>query len=490
MRAISSAGSHRHIFRGSMHASGTRTREASRRVVEATLRVVLVAVVFSLAAGTPGRREMGDEGKQDGQGEGEEGVEAWVVLRVLRPLVQRLMRAKVIAAFHLERAASQGGAGSSRFSHQQQCIHGCVLADRSSRSVVRRKLEARTTGARVYSRVLAVMREEWDLGGEQGGEGGVVRQAGSACWAVDRHKPRYSGAPLLPPNPAYPTFVPASHTMPVGPSSPLDHAISPSIPALAVGWPHARSLCGHCALRLSSNNALQGWAVAATVAGVPPPPPRVPQQLLRVRGGREGTGGGDHGEEKWGREGTAVADGRAGGTRHGQRGREVGEAGSGVGEVRSGRLGGSMGESSCGNTGGAEVGACEGVGRGRGVWGTLGQNMGGSMSGSFIDTNMSGGGGIAGAGRQGHPGMEGVRRPQAGTGSIGSTRSTGSIGRRSASMDVSRRCWQSMPFSLTDASSSLGFPQHRQHGSAAVPTMVAAVAWWAAVWSAVTASAW
>ncbi|CAI5956646.1 unnamed protein product [Closterium sp. NIES-65] len=161
----------------------------------------------------------------------------------------------------------------------------------------------------------------------------------------------------------------------------------------------------------------------------------------------------------------------------------------GVGEVRSGRLGGSMGESSCGNTGGAEVGACEGVGRGRGVWGTLGQNMGGSMSGSFIDTNMSGGGGIAGPGRQGHPGMEGVRRPQAGTGSIGSTRSTGSIGRRSASMDVSRRCWQSMPFSLTDASSSLGFPQHRQHGSAAVPTMVAAVAWWAAVWSAVTASA-
>ncbi|CAI5971081.1 unnamed protein product [Closterium sp. NIES-64] len=117
-------------------------------------------------------------------------------------------------------------------------------------------------------------------------------------------------------------------------------------------------------------------------------------------------------------------------------------------------------------------------------------NMGGSMSGSFIDTNMSGGGGIAGPGRQGHPGMEGVRRPQAGTGSIGSTRSTGSIGRRSASMDVSRRCWQSMPFSLTDASSSLGFPQHRQHGSAAVPTMVAAVAWWAAVWSAVTASAW
>ncbi|CAI5993450.1 unnamed protein product [Closterium sp. NIES-65] len=484
-----------------MHASGTRTREASRRVVEATLRVVLVAVVFSLAAGTPGRREMGDEGKQDGQGEGEEGVEAWVVPRVLRPLVQRLMRAKVIAAFHLERAASQGGAGSSRFSHQQQCIHGRVLADRSSRSVVRRKLEARTTGARVYSRVLAVMREEWDLGGEQGGEGGVVRQAGSACWAVDRHKPRYSGAPLLPPNPAYPTFVPASHTMPVGPSSPLDHAISPSIPALAVGWPHARSLCGHCALRLSSNNALQGWAVAATVAGVRRRCSLLPRPASRNNFSEQGEG-------ERAREVATTAK-RSGGERArrwlmdelgalGVDSREEKWGRRGVGWVRSVLPSSARlalppllllsTNSSAERPQRDDLGAAWA----RAVVETQAEQ-------SFIDTNMSGGGGIAGAGRQGHPGMEGVRRPQAGTGSIGSTRSTGSIGstrstgsigRRSASMDVSRRCWQSMPFSLTDASSSLGFPQHRQHGSAAVPTMVAAVAWWAAVWSAVTASAW
>ncbi|CAI5988392.1 unnamed protein product [Closterium sp. NIES-65] len=480
-----------------MHASGTRTRETSRRVVEATLRVVLVAVVFSLAAGTPGRREMGDEGKQDGQGEGEEGVEAWVVPRVLRSLVQRVMRAKVIAAFHLERAASQGGAGSSRFSHQQQCIHGRVLADRSSRSVVRGKLEARTTGARVYSRVLAVMREEWDLGGEQGGEGGVVRQAGSACWAVDRHKPQYSGAPLLPPNPAYPTFVPASHTMPVGPSSPLDHAISPSIPALAVGWPHARSLCGHCALRLSSNNALQGWAVAATVAGVRRRCSLLPRPASRNNFSEQGEG--DRARE------VATTAKRSGGERARQwLMDELGALGVDSGEEKWGRRGVGAGEvrsaphpspssarlalppllllstnSSAERPQRDDLGAAWA----RAVVETQAEQ-------SFIDTNMSGGGGIAGAGRQGHPGMEGVRRPQAGTGSIGSTRSTGSIGRRSASMDVSRRCWQLMPFSLTDASSSLGFPQHRQHGSAAVPTMVAAVAWWATVWSAVTASAW
>ncbi|CAI5987787.1 unnamed protein product [Closterium sp. NIES-64] len=82
---------------------------------------------------------------------------------------------------------------------------------------------------------------------------------------------------------------------------------------------------------------------------------------------------------------------------------------------------------------GAQVGAWEGVG-GKG-------GFGGPWTGS---------------------GMEGVRRPATGS---GSTRSTGSIGGRSASMDMAHCCWQLMPFPLTDASSSLGFPQHWHHGS-------------------------
>ncbi|CAI6006592.1 unnamed protein product [Closterium sp. NIES-64] len=445
MRAISSAGSHRHIFRGSMHASGTRTRETSRRVVEATLRVVLVAVVFSLAAGTPGRREMGDEGKQDGQGEGEEGVEAWVVPRVLRPLVQRLMRAKVIAAFHLERAASQGGAGTQ-----------ATVFRRPSPPPQPRLPHLRT------------------------------RQPHHACRALLAPGPRHLPPPSLLSQSGGPMPAPYVVTAP---------SASPQTTRYRAGqWQQQwqRRRCSLLPRPASRNNfSEQGEGERAR---------EVATTAKRSGGERArrwlmdelGALGVDSREEKWGRREVGWPSLRQ------LRLRAVGRQAAGAverqGELRAGRAPHPSPSSArlalpplllLSTNSSAERPQRDDLGAAwaRAVVETQAEQ-------SFIDTNMSGGGGIAGAGRQGHPGMEGVRRPQAGTGSIGSTRSTGSIGRRSASMDVSRRCWQSMPFSLTDASSSLGFPQHRQHGSAAVPTMVAAVAWWAAVWSAVTASAW
>ncbi|CAI7861857.1 unnamed protein product [Closterium sp. NIES-53] len=104
--------------------------DVARQQATSQVVLVLVAVVPSSAAGISGEGDRGEEGKQGGEREGEEGVEAWVVQRVLRPLVQRATRAKVLAAFHVERAASQGGAGSSRLPHQQQRVQGVCAAAR------------------------------------------------------------------------------------------------------------------------------------------------------------------------------------------------------------------------------------------------------------------------------------------------------------------------------------------------------------------------
>ncbi|CAI5533841.1 unnamed protein product [Closterium sp. Naga37s-1] len=104
--------------------------DVARQQATSQVVLVLVAVVPSSAARIPGEGDRGEEGKQGGEREGEEGFEAWVVQRVLRPLVQRATRAKVLAAFHVERAASQGGASSSRLPHQQQRVHGVCAAAR------------------------------------------------------------------------------------------------------------------------------------------------------------------------------------------------------------------------------------------------------------------------------------------------------------------------------------------------------------------------
>ncbi|CAI5474745.1 unnamed protein product [Closterium sp. Yama58-4] len=104
--------------------------DVARQQATSQVVLVLVAVVPSSAAGTPSEGDKGEEGKQGGEREGEEGFEASVVQRVLRPLVQRATRAKVLAAFHVERAASQAGAGSSRLPHQQQRVHGVCTAAR------------------------------------------------------------------------------------------------------------------------------------------------------------------------------------------------------------------------------------------------------------------------------------------------------------------------------------------------------------------------
>ncbi|GJP79646.1 hypothetical protein CLOP_g9853 [Closterium sp. NIES-67] len=97
--------------------------DVARQQAASQVVLVLVAVVPSSAAAALG------EGKA-GEGDGGEGVEAWVVQCMLRPLVQRATLAKVRASFHVQRAALEGGAVSSRPPRQQQRVHAVCAAAR------------------------------------------------------------------------------------------------------------------------------------------------------------------------------------------------------------------------------------------------------------------------------------------------------------------------------------------------------------------------
>ncbi|CAI5971084.1 unnamed protein product [Closterium sp. NIES-64] len=242
----------------------------------------------------------------------------------------------------------------------------------------------------------------------------------------------------------------------------VDHAISPSIPVLAVGWPHARSLCGHCALRLSSNNALQGWAVAAIVAGVRRRCSLLPRPASRNNFSEQGEG-----ERARAREVATTAK-RSGG----ERARrwlmdELGALGVDSGEEKWGRRGVGVGEPSLRQL------CLRAVGR---------QAAGAVERQSELR-----------AGRAPHPSPSSARLALPpllllSTNSSSERPQRDDLGAAWARAVVETQAEQRWEHAKGwGGEGGFGGPWH---GSAAVPTMVAAVAWWAAVWSAVTASVW